>query len=222
MEETNIPKYWKKFFRRNKNIIDDIIKTLDNYSAKSQNMYYPDKELIFDIFHRLSPKKIKVIMVGQSPYPNENACGIPFVTSSGETTKTLENLHKELKLEYPDLHLRSQDMNTLITKSWIRQGVFLLNMSMTIGKTTNVKENYLEDHSVIWEEFIRNVVSYITRDKNIPVILMGSASWVIDNRFSIKVPHPVSRNNNFIGCGVFLKCNSYLSPEDTILWMSGY
>lgn len=195
---------WKKFFKKFKYIVDDISETLSNQDGK----IYPPMEDMFDMFSMLSPKDIKVVIVGQSPYPSKDACGIPFVTSSGKVTKSLENIRKELMLEYPYLNI-SSDINGII-RSWVKQGVFLLNMSLTTGTET-------EDHSVMWEEFIREVIKYITK-RDIPVILMGSVAWAIDTKHPIRVPHPVARDGKFLGCNVFLQCNELL--DEPIRWAS--
>jgi uracil DNA glycosylase len=78
--------------------------------------------------------------------------------------------------------------------------------------TTGPDNCYLSDHSVLWEEFIREFVNYVDK----PTILIGSSTWGIDAKFCIKVPCPMSEDK-FIGCDVFIKANQHL--DDPILWL---
>lgn len=154
--------------------------------------------------------------MGQNPYAGEEACGIPFVSAQGHLTQSLKNIRRELHHEYPHLVMEA-NINHLISKSWIQQGVFLLNMALTTSEEEEAP--YLADHTVLWREFVQATVDYLTRGRSLPVILMGSVAWDLEvgSSPSIKVPHPVSRDERFIGCGVFTRCNQYL--ERPILWM---
>jgi uracil-DNA glycosylase len=202
---------WRKFFKSNADLLEDIMKYI-----RVQPKVYPPVDSIFEMFNEINPRDIRVLIVGQSPYPNRDACGIPFMSKFGTNTKSLENIAKELKQEYPHLSL-PRNYNRIIS-GWVKQGVFMINAAMTVGPG----DDYMSDHSVIWHEFTQELIRYITSKVSIPVILMGSTAWALDSSVVvsngckiIKVPHPVG----FIGCDVFLKCNTYL-PEDPIMWLS--
>lgn len=210
MIEWTVPKPWRKFARQYATLIKDITDTLSSGEA----VVYPPRKLVFEMMDHLAPKEIRAIMVGQNPYPDDNARGIPFASAKGRNTSSLEKMHKELQREYPYLNL-PRNINRLVL-SWVNQGVFMVNMSMTIGSG---KDPFLTDHSVMWEEFVRELVDYIVHKRRVPVILMGQVAWELDvpGDLAIKVPHPVARDGGFVGCGVFSRCNEMLK-DDPILW----
>lgn len=204
------PSGWKSFFKKNWELVSDILLAIH----ESEQVIQPERKDVFRMFYLIRPEDIKVIVVGQSPYPNDHACGIPFLSRKLETTQSLKNIHKELVQEFPAVEIKEGDMNDIIL-SWISQGVFLTNVALTIG--IQGRYDYLFDHSIIWQEFIWKVLEYVG---GVPILLMGSLAWKFDTLPScIKVPHPVSRGGEFIGCDVFRKCNDMLG-DNLILWVS--
>lgn len=176
---------------------------------------YPPRECIFEVMHRIKPDDIRVCIVGQNPYPDDNAGGIPFISAMNRNTKFLESIRKELVREYPYLNIPG-NINGLVD-SWVNQGVFMVNMSMTMG---DGKDPFTNDHSIMWEEFIRELMTWITHRRRVPVILMGSVAWTLEvpsGDLVIRVPHPVTRDGSFVGCDVFYRCNSVL--DEPILWV---
>ncbi len=161
----------------------------------------------------MHPKDIRVVIVGQSPYADGNACGIPFVTKSGRTTKTLQNISKELSRQYRYSDERN-DINDTITQ-WVDEGVFMLNMSFSIGIASSgmsQHDEYVLNHDILWEEFARNLVRYIAEKtkKKIPIVLLGAVAWGLEDEIMsaytiIKAPFPT--RDDFIGSGIFGKCD---------------
>lgn len=216
-ENCTFPRGWEKFFHSNWLLIADILLTLHDSSYK----FAPRNEEIFRMLYMLSPKDVRIIIIGQSPYPNEEACGIPFVTRSKEVTKTLTNIAKELSRQYR--HTKVNDINKTVTK-WVEEGIFLANMSFSIGipppKMAD-HQKYVLSHDVLWEEFVREMVKYIAKKKKerIPIILLGSVAWGLEDELMssyhiIKAPFPT--RDDFIGSGVFGKCDELV---DDISWV---
>lgn len=200
---------WRKFFKSNSALVDDIMDTL---SSVSDTDIYPPLDDVFEMFNHMKPKDVRVLIIGQSPYVGEDACGIPFVSAVGRNTQSLKKIAEEIKHEYPYLVIPNGSNLNKIINHWIDQGVFLVNCSMTTSATL--------DHSVMWEEFVREIIRYM--EPSVPVVLMGSVAWSLSTsvrgRNVIKVPHPVARDNSFIGCNVFTRCNSYLG-NNPVLWL---
>jgi uracil-DNA glycosylase len=181
---------WRDFLEKDSNLelLNSILDTIDNSGQKIQ----PDKVDVLKIFRMLAPDDIKVVIVAQSPYETSDAGGIPFVSKRGNIPKTLEVLKNEVENIYG---CRIYDPNKMIYR-WIKQGVFLLNSSLTIGVDDHIPR-YLRDHFDLWHEFIAKVLEYICT-KDIPVILMGSVAWKYAVHIAsspIKTPHPVSRGD---------------------------
>lgn len=173
------------------------------------------------MLYEMQPKDIRVVIVGQSPYADGNACGIPFVTKSGKTTKTLQNIAKELSRQYR--YSAIKNINDVIMQ-WIGEGIFMLNMSFTIGIPSSEMaqhDEYVLSHDILWEEFVRNLVRYIPKRKKekIPILLLGAVAWGLEDELMssytiIKSPFPT--RDEFIGSGVFGKCDELV---DGISWI---
>lgn len=210
-----IPPDWKTFFITNWDLVSDILLTLHDSKYK----FAPSNKDVFAMFYEMKPKDIKVVIVGQSPYADGNACGIPFVTRTGQTTKTLLNIAKELTRQYP--YTTVKNINKVV-RGWIHEGIFMVNMSLTIGiPSVHMKkcDEYVLNHDILWEEFIRELVKYIGRKPKIPIMLLGSVAWGLEDEIMstyhiIKAPFPT--RDEFIGSNVFSKCDEYV---DGVNWI---
>ncbi len=152
------------------------------------------------MFRMLPPDQVRVVFVGQSPYPGycpvskvPYAYGPAFFPSPGcvTTPATLRNIIQEA----------SRDLSKPVTRSpsetlldWIDQGVMLLNASLTLGVDCPA---YLEDHSVLWEEPMHEILTAIAEKLDPIFVLVGKDAWKFESSISasccIKVSHPVAR-----------------------------
>lgn len=123
-----------------------------------ENKYYPNSTEIFNVF-RMPIDKIKVVILGQDPYPNGEAIGYAFAVSSGtKIPGSLEVIRKEVinsKVERDTLYnIDSDKWRTLV--GWRNQGVFLLNTALT------VEWKNPDSHVGIWQWFTREVIRIIS------------------------------------------------------------
>ena len=99
---------------------------------------------------------------------------------------------------------------------WAKQGVLLLNTSLTVVKGLS------NSHSNIgWQIFTDKVISWINESSENPVVFMlwgGNArrkkSLVTNPKHLVLEaahPSPLSAYNGFFGCGHFVKANEFLS-----------
>ncbi len=172
---------------------------------------FPKGNQIFRAFNECPFDKVKVVILGQDPYPTKgHAHGLCFSAEKGVRPfpKSLQNIFKELesdlgiKKEHPDL------------SDWAKQGVLLLNTVLT------VREGEAGSHqNKGWELFTDAVIEQINqRKKNVVFMLWGSkaqqkAMNVNDkNHLILKTVHPspLSAHRGFFGCKHFSKANEYL------------
>jgi uracil-DNA glycosylase len=100
---------------------------------------FPPENLIFNAFELTSFEKVKVVIIGQDPYPAKGqAHGLSFsVPKEIPIPRSLQNIYKEL----------AKDVNkTMPThgnlEQWARQGVLLLNATLTVNEgETNSHSN---------------------------------------------------------------------------------
>ena len=128
----------------------------------SVHTVYPNKKEVFNAL-RLTPfKDVKVVIVGQDPYHGEGeAHGLSFSVRDGvRIPPSLKNIYKEL---YDDLGVPIRNTGDLTC--WAKQGVLLLNSTLTVVKDTP------NSHSNIgWQQFTDDVISY----ENVTSVFVGS------------------------------------------------
>ena len=194
--------YKKDYF---KNLKDFVISEYKN------KIVYPKISEIFKAFIETSYEDVKVVILGQDPYHGENeAEGLSFSVKIGITKPpSLINIFTELK---DDLGCNIPNHGSLI--SWAKQGVLLLNSTLTV-----VKDIPKSHSNKGWEIFTDEVIKIINQ-KNKPVvfILWGSDArskkQLINNPIHhiIESPHPspLSAYRGFFGSKPFSRTNNFL------------
>ncbi|MHA1796588.1 MAG: uracil-DNA glycosylase, partial [Promethearchaeota archaeon] len=127
---------WKQklpFFSSSK--YREIEKFLEN-ERRSGKKILPAPENIFNAFKFTPFDQVRVVILGQDPYPNiEHAHGLAFSIPRTTTNlpPTLKNIFKEL---WADLGIKAQHGNL---EHWAQEGVLLLNTALTVeqGKSNS-------------------------------------------------------------------------------------
>ena len=185
-------------------------------------IFYPQGDKIFNAFNLTPLNNIKVVILGQDPYHGPNqAHGLCFsVPQPVKPPPSLVNIFKELesdtgkKRNYHDGNL----------EHWARQGVFLLNTTLTVEKSKPLSHR---DYG--WSEFTDRVISLISNKlENIVFILWGSFAQskkqLIDSNkhLILTAPHPspLSAHRGFFGSKPFSKTNNFLHSKqiDMVNW----
>lgn len=169
--------------------------------------YYPNRQDIFNVFS-MDLKDIKVVILGQDPYPNEGqALGYAFAVSE-TTTKpaSLRIIEKEVGHEID---------KTLF--NWRQQGVFLLNTALT------VEAKKAGSHLKYWENFTKEVIKYISFNNPCIWLLWGAKAFQYEKYLGkenniLKAPHPAAEayksGAGYIGCKHFEIVNSILVEQN--------
>lgn len=208
--QQHCPLGWEEFFINN-NIIQHIDQQIENVRC------IPAINKRFSSFYYCKPEDIKVVIIGQDPYPNEShACGLSFSTGCSIIPKSLVNIYKTMK----DRVIGFIPPNHGDLSWWCTQGVFMINKALTIpvdGKSG--------DHVGIWGNFTRELIKFITRKQNnIVFILWGRKAQEVEkminvnNHLVLKCNHPspyaYDRNEfsplNFRHMNHFNEANEYL------------
>jgi len=169
---------------------DDIIITLAKQS-KDGKRFTPVLKNWFRAFEECPYEDLKVIIVGQDPYPGLNhADGIAFSLSNSDTIQpSLEYMFKAINDTVYDGMGVCTDMNL---KRWSNQGVLLLNTALTtvIGK--------VGQHHIVWQPFMAYLFDWLTWNNNgLVYIYLGKKAeeWshaVNDNNYKLFATHPAS------------------------------
>jgi uracil-DNA glycosylase len=193
------------------------IKGLEAFLAgevRSGAVVYPPFELIFNAFCQTPFDQVKVVIMGQDPYHGPGqAHGLSFSVPKGvPAPPSLQNIFKEIKA---DLGIAPPNHGCLI--DWARQGVLLLNATLTV-RAHEAKSH----HGQGWEVFTDRVVQLLcTRKDPIVFLLWGKSAYDkfqhigsnAAHHLILTAPHPspFSAHTGFLGCRHFSKTNEFLS-----------
>lgn len=197
--------YRKDYFIKLKNYI------INEYKNKT---VYPKMSEIFNAFTKTSYDNVKVVIIGQDPYHGENeAEGLSFSVKIGiQKPPSLINIFTELK---SDLGIDPPNHGSLV--SWAKEGVLLLNATLTV-----IKDCPRSHADKGWEIFTDEVIKLINQ-KDTPVVFI---LWGSDARSKKKLitnpkhfiiesahPSPLSAYRGFFGSKPFSKTNEFLEKN---------
>lgn len=188
---------------------------------KKKHIIYPPGDQIFSAFNYTPFDKVKIVIIGQDPYHGEGqAHGLCFSVLKGiRKPPSLLNIFKEIK---NDLGYEIPSHGNL--EKWARQGVLLLNASLT------VRANQAGSHQKKgWENFTDAVIRKLSTEKEHLIFMLWgnfaiAKKELIDQSkhyiLSSVHPSPLSANRGFFGNKHFSKANLILQnfEEDMIDW----
>ena len=176
---------------------------------------YPPGQLIFQAFNACPFDDIKVVLLGQDPYHGPGqAHGLCFSVPEGVGhPPSLINILKEIE---QDLGLAYPESGNLLR--WAKQGVFLLNATLT------VRAHHAGSHQKQgWESFTDSVIQTIsTENEGVVFLLWGGYAKkkikLIDSSKHLVLssghPSPLSANRGYwFGNKHFSQCNDYLQAK---------
>jgi uracil-DNA glycosylase len=177
---------------------------------------YPEKGKAFTAFNHCDYNEVKVVILGQDPYPSSNADGIAFNWGNPVQEKMPQAYRQIMQTintqVYPGQEKELQ--NDFV--NWAMQGVFLLNTVLTV-----TKGEPLSHAGKGWETFTMKVFMAICQlKKPIVYLLWGSYARQYkqfvksSSHLVIECEHPTAPyhdgrtewNNN----DCFNKCNDFL------------
>lgn len=188
---------------------------------KSDNIL-PKGSLIFNAFDKCPFDAVKVVILGQDPYPTPgHAHGLCFSVAEHvkPLPKSLQNIFKEIQ---SDLNIPFPQNGNL--ERWAKQGVFLLNATLTVkAGEPNSHQNFG------WEKFTDEVIRQISLNKSGIVFLLWGANAIKKSDLIDKTKHtvltsvhpsPLSAHRGFLGCKHFSKTNEILisQKQNPINW----
>ena len=178
----------------------------------STYVVYPPADEIFNAFHFTPLSKVKVVILGQDPYHNENqAHGLSFSVKpeQKEIPPSLVNIYQEL---HDDLGCYIPNNGYL--KKWADQGVLMLNTVLTVRAH---RANSHQEQG--WEQFTDAVIEAVNhQDRPVVYMLWGRPAQskipMLTNpkHLILKAPHPspLSAFRGFMGCRHFSQANDFL------------
>ena len=140
---------------------------------------------MFNAFMHCEPGDVKVVIIGQDPYPQAGvADGIAFSCSKkGKAEASLRYIFSTL---YQNIHSADPDLSR-----WSKQGVILLNTAFT----TQVQA--VGAHYEVWKPFTAYLLTEINKlSDKLAIVYMGRKAQQYEKYFpgqyNIHLPHPAS------------------------------
>lgn len=168
---------------------------------------FPPREQIFNALALTPPEGVKVVLLGQDPYPTAgNANGLAFsVTKSVKIPASLKNVFNGLKV---DLGVEPPAHGDLT--AWAQRGMLLLNTVLT------VREKEANSHQKKgWEGFTTAVLRHVAQQPRTVVFLcfgkpaLKLVASLETTQPVVATPHPSPLNKTaFVDCARTEKCFS--------------
>ena len=180
-------------------------------AERQRHTVYPSHPDVFAALHLTPYADTRVVVLGQDPYHGpRQAHGLCFSVREGiALPPSLVNIYKELQA---DLGIEPARHGNL--EAWARQGVLLLNTTLTVRGG-----NAASHQGKGWETFTDEVIGAVNRkDHPVVFILWGSHArrkkqlldtgrhHVIESAH----PSPLSAHNGFFGSRPFSRANAAL------------
>jgi len=191
------------------------LKTFLRVQKDQGKKIFPHSSLWFNALNSTPPDKVKVVILGQDPYPTPgHAHGLCFSVNPDvkPLPKSLINIYQELK---DDLGIINHNGHL---QSWADQGVLLLNSVLTVESG---KANSHQGKG--WETFTDTIITQLNAlSRPIAFVLWGSyaqkkGSIIDSNRhFVLRSPHPspLSAYRGFFGSKPFSQINQFLQEME--------
>jgi len=211
-----VPDHWKEILQDYNSKIDELGTKLQKKADQGERIL-PDKKHLFRALE-LKPEQVKVIIVGQDPYPNiSDAIGLSFAVPPRKTglPGSLLNLQKEIMTDIGSTTTADGDLT-----KWASQGVMLLNRVLTVTAGGSGSHSKLG-----WQEITEKIVAHCANLGAVG-LLWGSSARELAHLFSEDClvegvhPSPLSAHRGFLGSKPFSRVNQLLENKGktAIIW----
>jgi uracil-DNA glycosylase len=176
----------------------------------------PAPDLIFAALALTPPEVVKVVILGQDPYPTRgHANGLAFsYAGPGPLPRSLGNIHKELAADLGVMPPRDGDLTR-----WARQGVLLLNTALTVREGAGHAGSHL---AFGWQEVTERLLAELLAQPLKRILILWGASaekrtHLGDPRWHTSItsshPSPLSARRGFFGSKPFSRANAWLVEQ---------
>jgi uracil-DNA glycosylase len=211
-----VPEPWQNILKPYKERIDGIGSDLQIRADAGQRIL-PDKKFVFRALE-LPPSDVRVVIVGQDPYPNTtDAIGLAFSVSprTSGLPGSLMNIQKEIMTDIGSTTTADGDLSR-----WSAQGVLLLNRVLTVTAGESASHGNLG-----WQVITHTIVSECANRGAIGV-LWGNTARELSGLFKPENliegvhPSPLSAHRGFLGSRPFSTINEKLVKQGSypIVW----
>ncbi|XP_077968350.1 uncharacterized protein LOC144422237 [Styela clava] len=220
-----VPEFYKQYFI---NLCDFLTRDKEELKTIKRSIYPPEED-VFAWTRSCNIEDVKVVIVGQDPYPwKGKAHGLSFSVKLPHTSsKSLNKIYKKLRTDIPGFVSPNHGDLT----SWAKQGVLLLNSILTVraknpepekpepDKDKNYKVGAGSHENRGWEILTNAVISHLNDNySGIVFMLWGDKAqmkkiFINDEKHLVLCcghPNRQRGDNLFRDCEHFSQANEYL------------
>lgn len=152
-KEKNMPGGWADILigsEKRRSSLKSILKAV--FKSSKGKTLRPNPTDIFSFCKYTDLDNVRVVIIGQDPYPNEHACGLCFSSEVG-MPQSFRNIHNSLVAQ----KCIPSSLNTADLRGWAYQGVLLINTAFTTlnGET--------KEHSELWQPYTDLILARIAK-----------------------------------------------------------
>ncbi len=181
--------------------------------------FLPGPARLFAALDLTGPEDLRVVLLGQDPYPTPgHANGLAFsVSPETPLPRSLRNIYQELRDDIGETPANGD------LSHWARQGVLLLNTSLSVppgAAGAHAKWG--------WERLAQQVIAHAQLNRPLAFLLWGAHAQKAvgtlpreqDLLLTSAHPSPLSARRGFFGSRPFSRINDWLAArgETTINW----
>jgi len=190
----------------------DVLTSIETALARESGAVLPPQNEVFAALMRTPPDAVKVVILGQDPYPTVgHAHGFAFSAArdTSPLPRSLGNIFKEMQ---DDIGARPPHADL---RFWADQGVLLLNSALT------VRAGAAGSHAKLgWSTLTAQVLERLS-DRPRAYLLWGAhaqkAACDVDGTLNLKIetahPSPLSARRGFFGSRPFSRTNAWLQAH---------
>lgn len=207
-----MPDEWRECLSSCRREMDELSDLLLQ-SEQSGITLIPQREQIFASLE-ISPRDVTVVILGQDPYPNPNfTTGLAFAVpvDTNPIPGSLRNIFREVASD-----TGREPASDCTLEGWVKQGVLLLNTSLT----TKLGER-ASHVNWPWQPVIKSILEHVVENNpKVVALLWGNHSKQFAGLFDPSSviesahPSPLSASRGFFGSQPFTTANNILSANN--------
>lgn len=185
----NLSQEWRNILLYDGGVkLAEVLTKVMNELSLGGGICSPHPSDIFNAFLMTPLANVKVVLIGQDPYPNpDNAMGLSFSTrGGGAVPASLRNIYANLVKR----GLMREVAKHGDLRYWAKQGVLLLNTALT------TRAGNSKTHTSYWFDYMREVFSRIVdtmaaQNGGVVILLGNDARDFVANKPAPVAPKPV-------------------------------
>jgi len=160
----------------------DILRKAYSTKNDSRDTCPSDISRVFAAFKMMEPENVRVVIIGQDPYPRtSDACGISFMSERPDGVPRSANSIRANLIKYGHVTKPEFLPPTADLRGWIEQGVLLVNTSFTVkaGEPNSQRE--------LWANKVGEMIACIP--KNSVALMLGETARAVNPPSAVRVLH---------------------------------